>query len=79
VDVTYSTPALRSSYRSIRGIQADARWFGCADCSDFATPAGDFAETVGFMATGPGFNWRSALGRPPTNEQIAAVTALYGL
>jgi hypothetical protein len=79
VDVTYSTPARRSSYRSIRGIQADTRWFGCADCTDFATPAGDFAETFGFMVTGPGFNWRSALGRPPTNDQIAAVTALYGL
>ena len=79
VDVTYSTPARRSSYRSIRGIEADARWFGCADCSDFATPAGDFAETFGFMVTDPGFNWRSALGRPPTNEQRAAVTALYGL
>ena len=79
VDVTYSTPELRSSYRSIRGIPADARWFGCADCSDFATPAGDFAETFGFMVTDPGFNWRSVLGRPPTNEQIATVTALYGL
>ena len=79
VDVTYSTPARRSSYRGIRGIEADARWFGCADCSDFATPAGDFAETFGFMVTDPGFNWRSALGRPPTNEQRAAVTALYGL
>jgi hypothetical protein len=79
VDVTYSTPALRSSYRSIRGIPADARWFGCADCADFATPAGDFAETFGFIVTDPGFDWRSMLGRPPTNEQIAAVTALYGL
>jgi hypothetical protein len=79
VDVTYSTPARRSSYRSIRGIPADARWFGCADCSDFATPAGDFAETFGFMVTDPGFNWRSVLGRPPTNDQIAAVTALFGL
>ena len=79
VDVTYSTPARRSSYRSIRGIPADARWFGCADCTDFATPAGDFAETFGFMVTDPGFNWRSVLGRAPTNEQIAAVTALYAL
>ena len=79
VDVTYSTPARRSSFRSIRGIPADARWFGCADCSDFATPAGDFAETFGLMVTDPGFNWRSVLGRPPTNEQVAAVTALYGL
>ena len=79
MDVTYSTPALRSSYRNIRGIMADARWFGCSDCSDCATPAGDFAETFGYIVTDPGFNWRSALGRPPTSEQIAAITALYGL
>jgi hypothetical protein len=79
VDVTFSTPALRSSYRSIRGIPADTRWFGCADCSDYATPAGDFAETFGYMVTDPGFDWRSVLGKAPTNEQIADFAALYPL
>ena len=46
-DVTRLTPAQRAAYRRFRGIPASMPWFGCNGCADFATPAGDFAETYG--------------------------------
>lgn len=34
----------RAQWKALRGIPAGTPWFGCDGCSDFATPAGDFAE-----------------------------------
>ena len=44
-DAAHMTTASRAAYEAIRGIPADTPWFGCSYCTDFATPAGDFAET----------------------------------
>lgn len=37
-------PGLRTEWLRARGISTSMPWFGCNSCSDFATPAGDFAE-----------------------------------
>jgi hypothetical protein len=44
-DAAHMTAASRRAYMAMRGIPAGTPWFGCSYCSDFATPAGDFAET----------------------------------
>lgn len=40
-------------------------WYGCWGCTDFGTPAGDWAEAVGHTITGGLDPWRSRLGPPP--------------
>ena len=45
VDATRMTDPLRAEWMRLRGIPAGTPWFGCDGCTDFATPAGDFAET----------------------------------
>jgi len=77
IDVTASTDATRQAYLAIRGIDPGLTWFGCDGCNDFATPAGDFAETVGHALSSPGYRWKSELAPAPTAEQLAAVRALY--
>ena len=44
-DKTRLTDAQRAQWLRLRGIPAGTPWFGCDACTDFATPAGDFAET----------------------------------
>jgi hypothetical protein len=77
IDLTASTPARRAAYRDLRGLGEAAPWFGCDACTDVETPAGDFAETVGYALTDPGYDWSSRLGPRPTPAQVAAVRALY--
>jgi hypothetical protein len=79
VDFTYSTRASRLAYRTIRRIPAATLWYGCGDCADFATPAGDFAETFGLIVTDPAYDWRSRMGPRPTPAERAAIVALYQL
>ena len=45
LDVTRMSEERRAEWRAARGIPAGTPWFGCNACTDFATPAGDFAET----------------------------------
>ena len=79
VDLTASTRASRHAYRNIRGIPAATPWFGCRDCPDFATPAGDFAEAFALIVTDPAFDWRSRMGPRPTPTARAAIVAVYHL
>src|SRR3954447_7460363 len=44
-DAAHMTAAKRARYMAMRGLPAGTPWFGCGYCTDFATPAGDFAET----------------------------------
>jgi hypothetical protein len=53
VDFTRLTPAERGEWRQVRGIPTDASWFGCNDCDDLATPAGDFAESFAAWQANP--------------------------
>jgi hypothetical protein len=44
-DAAHMTESSRAAYKAMRGIPSSTPWFGCSYCTDFATPAGDFAET----------------------------------
>jgi hypothetical protein len=44
-DAAHMSAADRKAYMAMRGIPAGTPWFGCNYCTDFNTPAGDFAET----------------------------------
>lgn len=72
------TPERREQYLRVRRIRTDVPWFGCAGCTDFATPAGDFAETYAQWLRGSG-EGRSELGPPATSAQLEAIAAEYFL
>ena len=69
MDMTYNTNETRRKWMELRGIDPVTPWFGCDKCSDYSTPAGDFAETFALLLFGPkGFKGRIA--PPPTPLQI---------
>ena len=75
IDVTYNTTATRRQWMQLRGIQAGTAWFGCDRCSDYNTPAGDFAETFALMLCGPKY-FRGRIAEKPTPEQVSALAQL---
>jgi hypothetical protein len=76
VDLTYGIEYRRSEYRRMRGLSPDADWFGCDACSDYATPAGDFAEVFEYWLLGGG-DFRSQLAGPPSAEQLEHLSTLF--
>ena len=64
------TLRLRADYLASRGLAASTPWFGCNACQDFATPAGDFAETYAQWQRGTAES-RSRLAAPATPGQLA--------
>lgn len=68
VDYLTSTSASRRDYLAARGISPRA-WFPCSGCSDYASPAGDFAEVFALWLAGPG-DFRSRLAGPPARAQL---------
>ena len=76
IDMTFNTAASRKTWMEVRGIDPLTPWFGCDRCTDFNTPAGDFAETFALMLIGPGhFNGRIA--PPPTEEQLRILRPFF--
>lgn len=75
-DAAHMTPALRDAYEAMRGIPAGTPWFGCNYCSDFATPAGDFAETYSQWQRGTADS-RTKMAPMPTASQLAAIAAAF--
>lgn len=71
-DLQRNNAERRRKWRQLRGIDPGTPWFGCNRCPDYATPAGDFAETFAFLLLGPG-NYHSRLGQPPTPAQITGL------
>ena len=63
-DTTHMTPATRAAWQRARGIPASTGWYGCSGCSDFATPAGDFAEVYAQWARGASSNKSKLAGAP---------------
>ena len=55
IDLTHNTVQSRSRWMEKRGIDPKTPWFGCDACSDYGTPAGDFAESFAAMLVGPEF------------------------
>ena len=76
VDGARMTDALRAEYMQARGIPASTPWFGCNGCSDFATPAGDFAEVYAQWQRGAGDN-RSQMAPAPSAGQLADIAARF--
>lgn len=69
VDLKFNDQARRRRWMELRGIDPDTAWFGASACSDFNTPAGDFAETFAYLLLGPG-SYHSRMAPPPTPEQV---------
>lgn len=77
VDDRYNTEADRAQIQLFRGYSTSRAWFGCNGCTDFATPAGDFAEVFAFMHGPPG-RFKSKLNGPPGSpEQRAAMEQFF--
>lgn len=75
-DSLHMTDALRAEYLAARGIPAGTPWFGCDRCQDFATPAGDFAETYAQWQRGASDS-RSTIAPPATAAQLADLGARF--
>lgn len=76
VDAARLTDDQRAQWRAVRGIPADSPWYGCNACTDFATPAGDFAEVYAQWQTGAGSN-RSELAGSPSPTELADLAARF--
>jgi hypothetical protein len=69
VDYLTRTDAKHRAYLQARGLRTDTPWYPCNGCSDYASPAGDFAEVFALWLAGPG-DFRSRMAGPPTRSQL---------
>lgn len=76
VDVTFGSPPRRRAWRQLRGIDPHLPWFGCDACSDFATPAGDYAEAFAYWLVGPA-GYHSRLAPPPSAAELELLAPLF--
>ena len=75
-DAKYMSPASRRAYMAARGIPAGTPWFGCSYCTDFATPAGDFAETYAQWQRGASSS-RTQMAPAPDAAVLARLAATF--
>lgn len=75
-DTTHNNAGVRAAWMAARGIPAATPWYGCSGCTDFATPAGDFAEVYAQWARGASSN-RSQLAGDVPPAQLAALAARF--
>ena len=75
-DSLHLTQTMRADYLAARGIPAGTPWFGCNKCQDFATPAGDFAETYAQWQRGASDS-RSKLAPPASQAQLQQLAAAF--
>ena len=80
LDWVHNDDVRRGSFKQIRGY-GDRRggWFACSGCTDFATPAGDFAETFAFWVLGGRLPHRGLIVAPPTQEQLDLLQPLFAV
>jgi hypothetical protein len=76
IDVTYNTAETRKNWLKMRGIDPSTPWFGCNACTDFETPAGDFAETFALLLLGPK-DFHGRIAPPPTAQQTSALSSFF--
>lgn len=76
VDAIRMDDDLRARWKAARGIPASTPWFGCSRCRDFATPAGDFAETYAQWQRRATTN-RSQLAPAPSRAQLAVLARTF--
>lgn len=79
VDLAKLNDAARAQWLTTRGLARSTVWFpGAAGVSDFATGAGDFAESFAWVR-GPAGPWAGELGPPPNAVQAAVLLVLAGI
>ena len=76
IDLKYNTAETRRQWMQVRGIDPATPWFGCDRCSDYSTPAGDFAETFALLLRGPKY-YRGRIAARPTPEQIPILSHFF--
>ena len=76
LDTERLTAADRAAWKAARGIPASTDWYGCSGCTDFATPAGDFAEVYAQWLRGAPAN-RSELAGSPGPAELEALAARF--
>jgi hypothetical protein len=76
VDFAFTTSAEREEYRLLRGLGTTPWYPDCGECSDYAYPAGDFAEVFTYWLLGPGA-FRSTIGAVPTAAQLPQLAAIF--
>jgi hypothetical protein len=59
----------RRAWRDQRGLERDQHWYGCDECGDFGTPAGDYAETYAQWLRGDSRNL-SRLAQPADQAEL---------
>lgn len=77
IDLTHNTIESRSRWMEKRGIDPKTPWFGCNACSDYGTPAGDFAESFASMLVGPEF-YCGKMMPPPRAEDVPDLAPFFG-
>jgi hypothetical protein len=75
-DTTHMTADARAAWKAVRGIPAGTPWYGCSGCTDFATPAGDYAEVYAQWARGASDN-RSKLAGSPGPAELAQLAGRF--
>jgi hypothetical protein len=76
IDFTFNNAETRRKWMVLRGIDPATSWFGCNRCTDFETPAGDFAETFALFLLGPG-HFSGRIAPPPTEEQLTLLRPFF--
>lgn len=77
-DTVRNNDALRAAWMVARGIPAGTPWYGCSGCTDFATPAGDFAEVYAQWARGASSNRSELAGDVPAAALAALASRFFG-
>lgn len=78
IDVSRFRESDRLTWKAARGIASGAAWFPSGSAvPDFASPAGDWAESFAYAVVGS--DWNSQLGAPPNAAQAALVVGLAGI
>ena len=75
-DKTHLSEGQQAAYRRARGIPAGTPWQGCSRCADFATPAGDFAETYSQWRRGATGSL-TQIANPATPAELAALSVQF--
>ncbi|MCW2715659.1 MAG: hypothetical protein JWN88_2706 [Frankiales bacterium] len=75
-DTSTMSGTSRAAYLAARGIPAGTPWYGCSGCTDFATPAGDFAEVYAQWSRGADTN-RSLVAGDASPAQLSALAAQF--
>lgn len=78
LDFSLTTVSEARQYLAIRNLPyAVTDWYPtCDGCTDFGSPAGDFAETFAYYLLGPG-DFRSLIGPEPTAEQLSQLGDVF--